>query len=88
MLFRSTYLDDVFAGVARASSCHAAGLHDAAIAAAETAVMRATSAGDVVATALTTAVYRHVTGIVHPAHDDAYVLSDGWTTVLTLLRGV
>ena len=35
----STYLDDVFAGVACASSCHAAGLHDAAIAAAAALVV-------------------------------------------------
>ena len=84
----STYLDDVFAGIACASSSHALGLRDHAVVAVETAIMRATSAGDVVATALATAVYRQVTGTTHPAHDDAHALSDGWTTVLTLLRGV
>mgnify|MGYP003346485865 CR=1 FL=1 len=64
----------------------ALGLRDHAVVAVETAIMRATSAGDVVATALATAVYRQVTGTTHPAHDDAHALSDGWTTVLTLLR--
>ncbi|MFZ9629636.1 MAG: adenylate/guanylate cyclase domain-containing protein [Ilumatobacteraceae bacterium] len=84
----STYLDDVLAGIACASSSHALGLQDAAVSAAETAVMRATSAGDIVATALTTAVYRLVTGSTHPAHDESYALSDGWSTVLTQLRGL
>ncbi|MFM2182621.1 MAG: hypothetical protein RJB61_915 [Actinomycetota bacterium] len=84
----STYLDDVFAGIAGASSCAALGLRDQALTLAETAVMRATGAGDVVATALATAVYRTVAGIAHPAHDTSVALSDGWTTVLALLRGV
>ncbi|MFM8312406.1 MAG: adenylate/guanylate cyclase domain-containing protein [Ilumatobacteraceae bacterium] len=84
----STYLDDVFAGIAGASSCAALGLRDQAITFAETAVLQASAAGDVVATALATAVYRTVAGISHPAHDTSVALSDGWTTVLALLRGV
>jgi hypothetical protein len=84
----STYLDDVFAGVAGASACAALGLADAASTYAETAVLRASGAGDVIATALSTAVYRAVTGRVHPAHDETTQLSEGWTTVLTLLRGL
>lgn len=84
----STYLDDVFGCIAGASSCAALGLPDAATAFVEAGVLRATGAGDVVATALATSVYRTVTGRTHPAHDESTVLGDGWTTVLALLRGL
>lgn len=81
----ATYLDDVFASVARAAASHSLADHDTAVGAAEQAALRASGAGDVVATALATEVYRAITGDVHPAHDSRHPLAEGWRTAVRLL---
>jgi tetratricopeptide (TPR) repeat protein len=82
-----TYLDDVFALVARAAASNTLGDRDTAIGAAEQAALRASGAGDVVATALATEVFRSITGDEHPAHDSRHPLSEGWRTAVRLLVG-
>ncbi|MFZ4719847.1 MAG: ATP-binding protein, partial [Ilumatobacteraceae bacterium] len=79
----ATYLDEVFAAVAAAGAWSQLGDAAQAAQAAQTAITRAVSVGDVVATAVATAVYQAVTGDTHPAHDDRTPIGDGWQRVVT-----
>lgn len=83
----ATYLDEVFAYVAAAGAASQMGDAARAELAAQAAVARALGVGDVVASALATAVYFAVTGAQHPAHDPRTQLGDGWVTLLRLLTG-
>ena len=76
-----SYLDEVFAHAAIAAAEHHLGHTTQAELAAHAAVSTAMSVGDVVATALASAVYRGITGEAH-AVDDGRSLPDGWARVI------
>lgn len=81
----ATYLDEVFAYVAAAGAALQMGDVEQAELTAQAAVARAVGVGDVVACALSTAIFHAVTGTIHPAHDELSPLGEGWTTLLQLL---
>lgn len=81
----ATYLDQVFAYVAAAGARLQLGDAEQAELTAQAAVARALDVGDVVAAALSTAIFSAVTGQVHPAHDERSLLGEGWTTLVRSL---
>ncbi|HQY15139.1 MAG TPA: adenylate/guanylate cyclase domain-containing protein [Ilumatobacteraceae bacterium] len=81
----ATYLDQVFAYVAAAGAAVQMGDTAQAELTAQAAVARAIGVGDVVATALATAMFHAVSGATHPAHDERTPLGDGWVRLVRLL---
>jgi class 3 adenylate cyclase/tetratricopeptide (TPR) repeat protein len=81
----ATYLDEVFAYIGAASAHGQLDDESAATMSIEAAVVRALNVGDVVAIALATTAYQHLTGRPHPAHDQPTQLENGWLTLIDQL---
>ncbi len=81
----ATYLDQVFAYVAAAGAQAQQGDIAQAELSAQAAVARAMGVGDVIATALATAIFQSITGRSHPAFDERTQLGEGWDVVVQRL---